>query len=454
MSTSGPPSIDGEPNGGDNFSTSSGTPTDSHEVDRGPLDSLGTLKSALPSSTTLQADPTSKKRAPPQQIATSDFNSERVGTDQPLFPPLQASALGLTDGNDSPNEDDRQLEGIYATRRLGTTKFFNASKGFGFILDHKAQELGDAEVFVHYTAIQSVQGGARAFKSLCEGEEVSYLVTQGSKGWQAQDVTGPTGGPCIGTTPASPPARVPYTFPRSTGRISTNSDGRNGTKLDRYDRRPSGMVGMSNTNGGPRSARSGPRFSSMSAPSPVETYSNISSPPSQASSQLPGTPQTPYFYPLPPTLVGSSMVFPGGIPHSIFYASPHPHDPQAQLAYYAGPPPAHLSNGAPYYPPISNGYPTSPHPGPSYPVMASPDHHHLPNHQHDFAQPGHYPISSSSGSIPHSLHSPHSHSKTLSIESSPAPPLNPYSDLYGTMPDDYRNVQPPAFGYPISSRAS
>lgn len=63
--------------------------------------------------------------------------------------------------------------------------------GFGFILDHKAQELGDAEgegrnpkilpliatqlnlvpllaVFVHYTAIQSVQGGARAFKSLCE----------------------------------------------------------------------------------------------------------------------------------------------------------------------------------------------------------------------------------------------------------------------------------------------
>jgi hypothetical protein len=129
MSTSGPPSIDGEPNGGDNFSTSSGTPTDSHEVDRGPLDSLDTLESALPSPTTLQADSTSKKRAPPQQIATSDFNSERVGTDQPLFPPLQASALGLTDGDDSYNENDRQLEGIYATRRLGTTKFFNASKG-------------------------------------------------------------------------------------------------------------------------------------------------------------------------------------------------------------------------------------------------------------------------------------------------------------------------------------
>jgi cold shock protein len=61
----------------------------------------------------------------------------------------------------------------------GTVKWFNAEKGFGFI----APEDGSADVFVHYSAIQS--GG---YRSLDENQRVEYSVTQGPKGPQAADV--------------------------------------------------------------------------------------------------------------------------------------------------------------------------------------------------------------------------------------------------------------------------
>jgi CspA family cold shock protein len=61
----------------------------------------------------------------------------------------------------------------------GTVKWFNADKGFGFI----TQESGP-DVFVHYSAI-----AASGFKSLNEGDEVEFQVTQGPKGAQAQAVT-------------------------------------------------------------------------------------------------------------------------------------------------------------------------------------------------------------------------------------------------------------------------
>jgi len=60
----------------------------------------------------------------------------------------------------------------------GTVKFFNEAKGFGFI----NRESG-ADVFVHYSAIQ---GGG--FKTLAEGQEVSFSVTDGQKGPQADNV--------------------------------------------------------------------------------------------------------------------------------------------------------------------------------------------------------------------------------------------------------------------------
>jgi CspA family cold shock protein len=67
-----------------------------------------------------------------------------------------------------------------AERETGTVKWFNSSKGFGFI----EREEGDGDVFVHYSAI-----GGDGYRSLEEGQRVEFLVTQGPKGPQAQDVT-------------------------------------------------------------------------------------------------------------------------------------------------------------------------------------------------------------------------------------------------------------------------
>ena len=63
----------------------------------------------------------------------------------------------------------------------GTVKWFNESKGFGFI----APSDGGADVFVHFSAIQ-----ADGFKVLQEGQSVSFEVEQGPKGPQATNVVG------------------------------------------------------------------------------------------------------------------------------------------------------------------------------------------------------------------------------------------------------------------------
>ena len=63
-------------------------------------------------------------------------------------------------------------------RQTGTVKWFNDAKGFGFI----SRENGE-DVFVHFRAIQG-----QGFKSLQEGQKVSFTVTQGQKGLQADAV--------------------------------------------------------------------------------------------------------------------------------------------------------------------------------------------------------------------------------------------------------------------------
>jgi CspA family cold shock protein len=65
----------------------------------------------------------------------------------------------------------------------GKVKWFNEQKGFGFI----EQDTG-TDVFVHYSAIQGA-----GFKTLAEGDEVEFDVTQGPKGPKAENVRRPEG---------------------------------------------------------------------------------------------------------------------------------------------------------------------------------------------------------------------------------------------------------------------
>ncbi|PJG58359.1 cold-shock protein [Aeromonas cavernicola] len=63
--------------------------------------------------------------------------------------------------------------------RTGQVKWFNETKGFGFI-----EQSQGPDVFVHFSSIQSA-----GFKTLAEGQKVQFTVTQGQKGPQAENVT-------------------------------------------------------------------------------------------------------------------------------------------------------------------------------------------------------------------------------------------------------------------------
>ncbi|HAU1316078.1 TPA: cold-shock protein, partial [Legionella pneumophila] len=61
----------------------------------------------------------------------------------------------------------------------GVVKWFNELKGFGFI-----EQEGGPDVFAHFKEISS-----SGFKTLTEGQRVQFIVTQGAKGLQAQNIT-------------------------------------------------------------------------------------------------------------------------------------------------------------------------------------------------------------------------------------------------------------------------
>ncbi|MFL1732011.1 cold-shock protein [Moraxella oculi] len=61
----------------------------------------------------------------------------------------------------------------------GTVKWFNEAKGFGFI----AQDNGGQDVFAHYSAITG-----SGFKTLAEGQKVAFILSEGKKGPQAEEI--------------------------------------------------------------------------------------------------------------------------------------------------------------------------------------------------------------------------------------------------------------------------
>jgi len=65
-----------------------------------------------------------------------------------------------------------------AERETGKVKWFNDAKGYGFIKRPQG-----ADVFVHFSSVRG-----RGFKKLTEGQKVDYVVTEGERGPQAQDV--------------------------------------------------------------------------------------------------------------------------------------------------------------------------------------------------------------------------------------------------------------------------
>lgn len=69
-------------------------------------------------------------------------------------------------------------KGIRITMEQGTVKWFNDAKGYGFITRQSGED-----VFVHFSAIQS-----KGFRSLQEGQAVSFSVVKGPKGLQAENV--------------------------------------------------------------------------------------------------------------------------------------------------------------------------------------------------------------------------------------------------------------------------
>jgi cold shock protein len=80
---------------------------------------------------------------------------------------------------DSRGANAIQFRGTAVSKEQGTVKWFNASKGFGFI-----QRQTGEDVFVHFSAIQS-----EGYKSLNEGQAVEFEVKKGPKGLQAENVT-------------------------------------------------------------------------------------------------------------------------------------------------------------------------------------------------------------------------------------------------------------------------
>jgi cold shock protein len=102
------------------------------------------------------------------------LDSRAAGNNSQLFAFV---ALGAKQRTNSINKQGVEVN-VSNNREQGTVKWFNASKGYGFI-----QRQGGEDVFVHYTAIQG-----DGYRNLQEGATVEFEVVKGPKGFQAANV--------------------------------------------------------------------------------------------------------------------------------------------------------------------------------------------------------------------------------------------------------------------------
>ena len=104
-------------------------------------------------------------------VSSQDERGTVTGTADIYLPPT-----GVTPGKQRPLKIE---EATKLSREQGVVKWFNASKGYGFI-----QRQSGEDVFVHFSAIQM-----DGYKTLNEGQMVEFEVKQGPKGYQAENVT-------------------------------------------------------------------------------------------------------------------------------------------------------------------------------------------------------------------------------------------------------------------------
>ncbi|KAI8842577.1 cold-shock' DNA-binding domain-containing protein [Chytridium lagenaria] len=107
---------------------------------------------------------------------TNLMPNHHLKTPPPLRPRSSSDAVSSALDTDS-----------HSKTYMGTVKFFNSQKGYGFIIP---DDMSNLEVFVHHSAITKPKSG---FRSLAEGEIVEFEMVQGDKGFQAANVTGPNG---------------------------------------------------------------------------------------------------------------------------------------------------------------------------------------------------------------------------------------------------------------------
>ena len=119
-------------------------------------------------------------------IATQLLNAENISTTNGLitlaaliFVSTIASALAKSNTATAKTTNNQEInENSDNSRESGTVKWFNTSKGFGFI----TRDNGD-DVFVHFRSIRG-----QGHRTLFEGQRVEFSITEGDKGLQAEDV--------------------------------------------------------------------------------------------------------------------------------------------------------------------------------------------------------------------------------------------------------------------------